>query len=233
MEQTKRILAYLGQSQWRQYLSQVMQQDDELDSKGEQDINIGSRLQAFRQMRGLSQRALAEKSGLNFNTLSLIENGKTSPNVSTLQQLAAALDVPVTAFFEVVGEQKKVVYQKAGQRSKSEFSQGIFEDLGGGLAIGEGTPLLMTLHTHTSSDANPIVHTGQEFVFCLEGAVTFYVDDEPYELLPGDSLIFEAHIPHRWENCHDEEAKALLIICPADQDDRSVTQHLAESLESN
>ena len=48
--------------------------------------------------RGLSIRTLAERSELNVNTLSLIENSKTSPSVSTLQQIAAALEVPIDGF---------------------------------------------------------------------------------------------------------------------------------------
>jgi len=53
-------------------------------------------------------------SGLNFNTISLIENGKTSPSVSTLQQLALALKVPIAAFFVTDKPSLKIVYQEAG-----------------------------------------------------------------------------------------------------------------------
>lgn len=77
------------------------------------EFNVGRRLQELRSMQGLSIRSLAEKrSGLNFNTLSLIENGKTSPNVNTLQQLAAALLIHITAFFEKPSAYKDVVFQK-------------------------------------------------------------------------------------------------------------------------
>ena len=42
--------------------------------------SLGNRLRELRRQQGLSLRALAEKSGLSANTLSLIENGKTSPS---------------------------------------------------------------------------------------------------------------------------------------------------------
>ena len=216
---------YPGRSQWRRHLSQVLTSEVAAD----QEVNVGQRLQALRMMRGLSQRTLAEMSGLNFNTLSLIENEKTSPNVSTLQQLADALNVPVTAFFEVEGEPTQVVFQKAGERPRTVFSQGTFEDLGGGLALGEATPLLMTLHPHQNSDPSPIVHTGEEFIYCLAGEMVFWVDEVEYVLQPGDSLIFEAYIPHRWANRTDQASRALIVICPADVSDRSVTQHLEDN----
>ena len=59
------LRAYPQHSRWRQRLSQLMLPDDAKEA----EINVGQRLQELRQMRGLSQRALDEMSGLNFNTL--------------------------------------------------------------------------------------------------------------------------------------------------------------------
>ena len=87
------------QSQWRESLMSMMQPS--IENSNSTEINIGRRLQELRAMQGLSIRALADISGLNFNTLSLIENEKSSPNVSTLQQLATALQISITAFFEI------------------------------------------------------------------------------------------------------------------------------------
>ena len=73
------------------------------------EVNVGRRLRELRIERGLSIRALAEQSGLNVNTLSFIENGKTSPSVSTLQQVAAALELPINAFFEIKTNPQAIV----------------------------------------------------------------------------------------------------------------------------
>ena len=215
---------YSLRSQWRNRLAQLM--TNETTEGGLDEVSVGKRLQAMRMQLGLSQRALAEMSGLNFNTLSLIENEKTSPNVSTLQQLADALNVPITAFFESIIERKQVVFQKAGERQKTPFSQGLIEDLGGGMALGEATPLLLILYPHEVSDIDSISHSGQEFVYCLEGDLTFFVGETQHHLEKGDSLIFDAHIPHRWENQRDEIARAILVVCPSDVNDRSVVKHL-------
>lgn len=218
--------SYSSYSQWRSRLAQLLRHASANSDVSE--INIGKRLQELRLTQGLSLRALAEMSSLNVNTLSLIENEKTSPNVSTLQQIATALNVPITAFFQPTTSKKDVVFRKNGKRVKINFPQGIFEDLGGGIPLGEGAPLLMTLKAEHESDPNPIIHTGQEFVFCLEGCLVFWVGDEKYILEPGDSLIFEAHIPHRWENLGESLSRAILIICPSDISDRSVTQHFLD-----
>ena len=189
------------------------------------DINVGRRLRELRAKRGLSIRALAGISGLNVNTLSLIENGKTSPSVSTLQQVAAALQAPITAFFETDVPKNNISYLKDGQRPRGAFAHGTLEDLGAGLTLPGGQPLLVTLEPKADSGPTPIVHTGHEFVFCLEGHLSYTIEDRTYPLEPNDSLLFEAHLPHRWQNVGETPSRSLLVMCPADEDDRPTERH--------
>jgi transcriptional regulator with XRE-family HTH domain len=188
-------------------------------------IDVGRNLRDLRGEQGLSIRSLAEMSGLNVNTLSLIENGKSSPSVSTLQQLASALIVPITAFFETDIIKNNVSYQKAGQRLQAAFAHGTMADLGAGLTLHGGQPLLVTLEPKADSGPTPIVHTGHEFVFCLEGRLSYTIEDHIYILNPGDSLLFEAHLPHFWQNVGESTSQSLLIMCPADESDHPTERH--------
>jgi transcriptional regulator with XRE-family HTH domain len=191
------------------------------------EIDVGQRLRALRSERGLSIRALAELSGLNVNTLSLIENGKTSPSVSTLQQLAHGLEVPITAFFETQDSGKRIVYQRAGQRPRAAFACGMLEDLGAGIALRELEPLIVTLEPGSDSGETPIVHTGLELVYCLEGQINYQIENETFELVPGDSLLFEARLPHGWQNPSAEPARALLALCASDEMDEPLDLHFS------
>ena len=190
-------------------------------------IDVGARLRTLRTGAGLSIRALAEMSGLNVNTLSLIQNGKTSPSVSTLQQLASALGLPVTEFFVTERGEKTVVYQQVGGRPRALFEHGIMEDLGAGMSRFGAEPLIVTLEAGADSGKNPIVHTGREFVYCLEGRITYTVDSETYTLEPGDSLLFEAYLPHRWKNADAKPSRLLLVLCPLDARDQPTQRHFA------
>jgi transcriptional regulator with XRE-family HTH domain len=189
------------------------------------EVDVGRCLRELRTERNLSIRALAGLSGLNANTLSLIENGKTSPSVSTLQLLAGALKVPITAFFETGIPKNNISYLKAGQRPRAAFTHGVFEDLGAGLTLRGGQPLLVTLEPKADSGPTPIVHTGHEFVFCLEGCLSYTIEDRNYRLDPGDSLLFEAYLPHRWQNIAEIPSQSLLVLCPADESDRPAERH--------
>ena len=62
------------------------------------EISIGRRVRLLRQRLQLTATELAAEAGLSPGMLSKIENGGTSPSLSTLKALARALNVPLTSF---------------------------------------------------------------------------------------------------------------------------------------
>ncbi|HVN15498.1 MAG TPA: cupin domain-containing protein [Anaerolineales bacterium] len=194
------------------------------------EVSVGLRLREIRASRGLSMRALAELSGLNINTLSLIENERTSPSVSTLQQLAQSLQVPITEFFETNDGSKDLVHQKQGKRIRVSFEHGVMEDLAAGMPHLGAEPLIVTLNPGADSGQNPIVHTGREFVYCIEGHITYIVSGQRYLLDPGDSLVFEAYLPHQWENPDTTSSRILLVLCPMDIRDSPTERHFSKQV---
>ncbi|NTV35873.1 MAG: cupin domain-containing protein [Anaerolineaceae bacterium] len=191
------------------------------------EVLVGRKLRETRLKNGYSLRALADRSGLNINTLSMVENGKTSPSVGTLQQLALALDVPITTFFESTPVSRRVVHTPADQRPQTVFNATRMENLGKDLNANAVQPFVVSLKPGAGSGEQVIVHTGHEFVYCLSGCVTYRVEGAAYFLNPGDSLVFEAHLPHCWENCSETETQFLLIIYPADRQEEPGGRHFS------
>jgi transcriptional regulator with XRE-family HTH domain len=208
---------------WRRNFLETLQQSQNTSAIAL--VDVGQRLRYLRNESGLSIRALAEKSQLNVNTLSMIENGKTSPSVATLQQLAFALETPIASFFENDTPKNKVAYHKADQRPKAAFAHGTLEDLGAGMISRGAEPFLVELEPQADSGFDAIVHTGREFVFCLEGQLIYTIEDQEFVLEPGDSLLFEAHLPHRWQNAGAIPTRSLLVLCPSDERDRPTERH--------
>ncbi len=194
------------------------------------EANVGKSLRRIRTHQGLSMRALAQSSGLNVNTLSLIENGHTSPSVSTLQQLAESLQVSIIDFFQTEGDRKNLAYQKDGKRPQIPFKHSIMEDLAAGMPRFGVEPILVTFEPNASSGNRPIVHTGREFVYCLEGHIVYTVESEKYMLQSGDSLIFEAYLPHNCENIDATPSRILLVLCPTDERDQPLERHFRQML---
>lgn len=192
-------------------------------------VDVGRCLRSLREERSLSIRLLAEMSGLAINTLSLIENGKTSPSVSTLQQLAIALNVPITAFFESDDPRREIVHIKRAERPCAVADEGRLwlEDLGTGLHGRAIEPFVVTLEPEATSGSYTIVHAGLEFVFCLEGQVAYTIEGETYLLDVGDSLLFEARLPHGWRNNIAKQSRVILVFYSYDARDNPRAIHFA------
>lgn len=200
----------------------------EYDQNNSTEILVGRRLHAMRINKGFSLRSLSEHSGLNINTLSLIENGKTSPSVSTLQQISTTLGIPISYFFESEPVHQRLVFTPITERTSIMVGETRLENLGKNLKDNAIQPFIVSMPKGSGFGEKAIVHTGHEFVYCLEGKVLYEVDGEKYELTPGDSLVFQAHLPHKWENSGDDPAQFLLIISPADHEDEPVGRHFSK-----
>ena len=70
------------------------------------DVAIGEKLRALRLDRGLSQSALAGMAGVSFQQLQKYESGANRISAGRLVRTAAALKVPVTAFYRTAGARK-------------------------------------------------------------------------------------------------------------------------------
>jgi transcriptional regulator with XRE-family HTH domain len=184
----------------------------ELLESGVVSVDVGSRLRQLRQERDMSMRALARASGLSTNALSMIERGRTSPSVSTLYKISEALGVPITAFFRLEPPKQEVVFRKSDERRRVPFPRGVWEGLGGESFVGGLEPFLLTLDVGASSGRFGMLHSGHEFVLCLEGSLEYEVEDERYLLEAGDSLLFAAQLRHRWRNAGKSKCKVVIAL---------------------
>jgi transcriptional regulator with XRE-family HTH domain len=188
-------------------------------------VNIGERLRELREARNISMRALAVRSGLSANALSMIERGKASPSVSTLYKLADALGISITSFFGSDTQRQQVVFLKADQRTRMSFTRGVFEGLGGEQFVGRVEPFLLTLESNANSGPRSMTHTGHEFVFCLRGELEYQVERQIYQLSSGDNLLFAAHLKHRWKNVGGTVVTALIIISGFEEGEQLHAMH--------
>lgn len=175
-------------------------------------IDIGGRISVLRVEKKKSIRRLANESGISANALSNIERNQTTPNVSTLYKIANALEIPITNLFKDELEGRNIIFQKGVERTRLSFPRGLWEGLGGELFSGDLDPFILTLESGGNSGPHSVEHTGDEFVFCLRGAVEYLVGNEIFHLEAGDSLLFGANNPHRWRNVGNTVANVLIVL---------------------
>ncbi|MEI8057021.1 MAG: XRE family transcriptional regulator [Actinomycetes bacterium] len=160
---------------------------------------LATQLRELRTRRGWSLARLADETGMSKGMLSKIENGQTTPSLSTLVRLATALDAPITAFFRGLEEETDVLLVKAGRglelspRSAAGHRYQLLGATRGPNHIME--PMLVTLMERT--EVFPLYqHAGTEFLFMISGEMQYGVGGSTYLLEPGDSLQFDGEAPH-------------------------------------
>jgi transcriptional regulator with XRE-family HTH domain len=189
------------------------------------EVAIGRELRALRQQRGLTVADLAARAGLSGGMLSKIENGQASPSLTTLQALAQALQIPLTAVFRGYEETRPVIHVKAGEGVETErtgtragHQYNLLGHIGSNSSGVIVEPYLITL-TAASDTFPTFQHEGMEFLYMLDGAVDYRHGDRIFPLRPGDSLFFDADAPHGPEVLVALPARYLSIIAyPARQD---------------
>lgn len=184
---------------------------------------VGARLRELRETRGLSLRGLSERCSLSINAISLIERGKSSPTVSSLHALAAALGVPIVDLFQAA-EARRVVAVTRDRRLGHDEHGVRMESLGSGLRDQQLEPFLFTLAPGAGGE-RPVRHPGQEFAHCLEGQVEYTVNGEGYVLTAGDSLLLESTLPHVFRNASARRARLLVVFQAAGDGDGAHRPH--------
>jgi len=186
------------------------------DEARDLEAAIGSQVRMQRKKLSMTVGELASEAGLSAGMLSKIENGHTSPSLTTLKNLARALNVPFTALFQRFEEQRDASHVKAGEGLKIE-RRGTraghqYALLGHSVHKQVAVePYMITLN-HESEVFPLFQHDGQEFLYVVEGAMDYHHGGRSYRMEPGDSLFFDADAPHGPETLYDLPVRFLSVI---------------------
>lgn len=188
------------------------------------EVAIGREVRAVRRKLGITVADLAVSTGISLGMLSKIENGVTSPSLTTLQTLSRSLGVPLTSFFRGYEEERNAVFVKAGEGvdverrgTRAGHQYTLLGHIGSNTSGVVVEPYLITLTA--DSDVFPTFqHDGMEFLYMLEGEVMYRHGRHLYRLTPGDSLFFDADAPHGPEELTKLPMRYLSVISyPASQ----------------
>ena len=179
---------------------------------------IGREVRNFRRQQGMTVADLARATGLSIGMLSKIENGVTSPSLTTLQILSHAFSTPITSFFRGFEERREVQHVKAGEHLEIErrgtragHQYHLLGHIGSNNSGVVVEPYLITL-TAESDTFPTFQHDGIELLYMLEGEVEYRHGDQLFHLKPGDSLLFDADAQHGPEVHVKLPARYLSII---------------------
>ncbi len=176
---------------------------------------LGTRVRALREGMDLSLRDLAERSGVSAPMLSQVERGETSPTLTVAERIAAGLDLSLSQLLRL-DEGGHVVVTRAGAGRERERDGHRTEELTPPLP---GQRADVSLHTlapgaSTGRPGDPPLHEpgARETAVLLGGELALMIDDERHDLAAGDTVTFDADLPHRFTNPGSEPARFLAVV---------------------
>jgi transcriptional regulator with XRE-family HTH domain len=178
---------------------------------------IADRIKQIRKSKNLTLEALGEKVNLSKGLLSRIENVQVSPPIATLAKIARGLNVSIGLFFEDLDEEKNnyAVTLKSQRRqiirggSKIGFAYYSLTQLKAKHLI---NPFIVKYPVTQKKVTHLFDHPGEEFFMVLKGEVEFVYGKETIILRAGDTIHFDATVPHRGQNIGKEESECLVIV---------------------
>jgi transcriptional regulator with XRE-family HTH domain len=178
------------------------------------NIDVGARLKAIRKMHGLSQRELAKRAGVTNGTISLIEQNRVSPSVSSLRKVLSGLPMSLGEFFT----------NDFSATPKVFFDQDELTELGDGevrlrLVAGQRRDRAMSIMHETyapgaDTGEDMLTHDGEEGGVVVRGQIEVTVGGSKRVLGPGQAYYFDSTLPHRFRNPGDEECVIISANTP-------------------
>jgi transcriptional regulator with XRE-family HTH domain len=173
---------------------------------------LGPRIRALREASALSLRDLADRSGVSAPMLSQVERGETSPTLQIATRIAAGLDLRLSQLLRL-DEDGAVSIVRAGERRGASARGHAYEILTPALPGQRAEVTQHTLAPGARTGDAPMHEPGsRETVIVLGGAVAFFCDTDRHDLREGDSVTFDADLPHHFENPGKEEAVLLGVL---------------------
>ena len=162
---------------------------------------VGMAVRRLRTAHGLTLGEVSGRSGVSRAMLSRLETGDVMPSLETLAALTGALGVSLSQLLQGFGGETssaQLVRRNEGlevvrRGTKRGHTYHLLAADRGPRKVFE--PFLVTLND--KSEVFPgFEHPGIEFIYVLEGSLTYRYGDENYALKPGDALTFAGHVPH-------------------------------------
>ena len=184
------------------------------DASHQVELLVAKRIADLRAEKGLTLSAMAARAGLSTALLSRVEHHQTGISLSALAKVASALGVPIAAFFNEADTQPPIVIHRGeGERSRlrdqldvvmpAASKRGkLMEPILVDIPMGTGTPPMRA-------------HPGEEVNHLLSGAIDFHYGNDVHRLSAGDTIYFEAHVPH---GVHGVGGPARLLAVVASRD---------------
>lgn len=177
-------------------------------------LDVGTHLKAVRQMHGLSQRELAKRAGVTNGLISLIEQNRVSPSISSLKKVLDGIPMALAEFFTMdLGGQPQVFFPRE-ELSDIGTASVELRLVGSRLAKRSMSILHERYAAYADTGEEMLTHAGEEGGVVIRGKIELTVGGESRILGPGDAYYFKSSLPHRFRNTSRDECEIVSASSP-------------------
>jgi transcriptional regulator with XRE-family HTH domain len=163
--------------------------------------DIGTRLRMVRQIYGLTQRELARRAGVTNGAISLIEQNRVSPSISSLKKILDGIPLSLADFFTLDFSPSENVFFAAAELTEIAFGKNISLRMVGRSIKDRALQMLSETYQPGADTGEAMLrHRGEECGIVISGTLTVTVGAQEKELVSGDAYYFKSDIPHRFRN---------------------------------
>lgn len=178
--------------------------------------SIGPRVRALREAMDLSLRDLAERSGVSAPMLSQVERGETSPTLVTAGRIASGLELTLSQLLRL-DESGSVSIVRAQDVRSNESRRGHSVEVLTPPLPGQRVELsrhVLDAGAATGGQDDPPMHEpgSREVTLVQQGAIDLCIDGDRHPLQAGDTVTFDADLPHHFENPGPQQATFLAVV---------------------
>jgi len=172
-------------------------------------LDVGTHLRAVRQMYGLSQRELAKRAGVTNGLISLIEQNRVSPSVSSLKKVLDGVPMALADFFTLDLAGKPQVF--FGKEDLADIGTGAVELRLVGSRLAKRSMAILHERYAPGADTGEemLAHAGEEGGVVVRGRIELTVGGESRVLGAGDAFYFRSSLPHRFRNSGREDCELV------------------------
>lgn len=177
-------------------------------------IDIGARLRSVRTNYGLSQRELARRAGVTNGLISLIEQNRVSPSVSSLKKVLDGIPLSLSEFFTHDPDEAPRVFYGVDELVEIGSPEASLRLLAAERASRQMTILHERYEPGAGTGEEMISHRGEEGGIVLKGRIEVTVGGNTRVLGPGEAYYFSSSVPHRFRNPGREVCEIVSASTP-------------------
>ncbi len=181
---------------------------------------LGDRIKQLRESKAIALESMAERSGLDIEQLTRIEQNIDLPSLAPLIKVARVLGVRLGTLLDDQSNLGPVITRAGHYTESFSFSTDDarsrqhmdYYSLSAAKTGRHMEPFMIQVQPASGMEFTLSSHEGEEFIYCMEGALEITYGQSKYVLEAGDSIYYDSIVSHHVHAADEQGARILAVV---------------------